>query len=525
MTSRAASPLPDSGTTAETPRTPAGGTTISPASASNKKLARAEKLVLGILMASAFIVLTNEMLLGVAIPTLINDLELNASTAQWLTTGYLLVMAILIPTTGFIMRAFHLRTIYLTSMTLFILGTALGAAASGFGLLLAGRIVQAAGSAIFLPLLMSTTMRLVPVERRGRFMAMVVVVTAVGPALAPGISGLVLSQLGWRWLFLGMLPLALLGLALGAVKLKNSTTREPGKVDLLSILLSVIGFGTLVYGLATMGESITGHTSTPPLMPILVGVAGIAAFVFRQSALQRNGEPLLDLRIFRAGGFVIPLTAMLGLTLTGFGAGVIYPLVLSSIRGLEPLDIGLLLIPGGITVAIVSAIGGQVYDRVGPRPLVISGAITVAISFALMTRVTSDTPTTYIVSANIIMFVGQALMWTPLTTAALSALSPALYPYGSAAFGSTQQLGGGAGIAVLISAYTLGSNSGATSALTLQQSVSAAQAAFTAGLVIACLNILVTLSVRRPSSPRTRPRPRTSPDGFISHPSSRKDCS
>jgi DHA2 family lincomycin resistance protein-like MFS transporter len=431
---------------------------------------------------------------------LITDLDLSASTAQWLTTGYLLVMAVLIPTTGFIMRAFHLRTICLTSMALFIFGTALGAVAPGFGLLFAGRIAQAAGSAVFLPLLMSTTMRLVPVERRGRFMAMVVVITAAGPALAPGISGLLLSQLGWRWLFLGMLPLALLVFAMGALKLKNVTTPEPGKVDVLSVLLSVVGFGALIYGLATMGESAGGHTKVPLFVPVTLGVLGITAFVVRQAVLQRSGEPLLDLRIFQARGFVVPLTAMLGLTLTGFGSGLIYPLVLTSIRGLEPLDIGLLLIPGGVTVAIVSAIGGQVYDRVGPRPLVLSGAITVAASFALMMQVTSDTPTGFIVAANIIMFVGQALMWTPLTTAALSALSPALYSYGSAAFGSIQQLGGAVGTAVLISAYSLGSGSNNTSSLTLEQSVSAAQAAFTAGLVITCLNLLVVLFVRRPAT-------------------------
>lgn len=462
-------------------------------------LSRGDKLVLGILMASAFIVLTNEMLLGVAIPTLITDLGLTASTAQWLTTGYLLVMAVLIPTTGYIMRSFHLRTIYLTSMSLFILGTALGAVAAGFGLLFTGRIVQAVGSAVFLPLLMSTTMRLVPVERRGRFMAMVVVITSAGPALAPGISGLVLSQLGWRGLFFGMLPLALLVLVLGVLKLKNVTTPEPGKVDVFSVMLSVVGFGALIYGLATMGESIGGHPVVPLFVPITVGVLGITGFIVRQAILQRSGEPLLDLRIFRAGGFVLPLAAMLGLTLTGFGSGVIYPLVLTSIRGLEPLNIGFLLIPGGVTVAIVSAIGGQVYDRVGPRPLVISGALIVAASFAMMMQVTSETTTGFIVAANIIMFVGQALMWTPLTTAALSALTPALYPFGSAAFGSIQQLGGAVGTAVLISAYSLGAGSSHTGSLTLEQAVSAAQAAFTAGLVIACLNFFVVLFVRRPA--------------------------
>lgn len=163
--------------------TQATQSTASARTTSREPLAPGDGLVLGLLMGSTFLVLLNEMLLGVALPTLISDLGITPSLGQWLTTSYLLTLAVLIPATGFVMRRFHLRTIFLVAMSLFVVGTAVAAAAPGFGVLLAGRIVQAAGTAVFVPLLMTTAMRVVPESRRGRIMAMVTAVPAIAPAL------------------------------------------------------------------------------------------------------------------------------------------------------------------------------------------------------------------------------------------------------------------------------------------------------------------------------------------------------
>jgi DHA2 family lincomycin resistance protein-like MFS transporter len=484
-------PQPDTG-----PHVPAAA----PVTGSAEKLAPGDGLVLGLLMASTFIVLLNEMLLGVALPTLIEELAITATTGQWLTTGYLLTLAVLIPATGFVMRKFPLRTIFLTAMSLFALGTALAALAPGFGLLFTGRIIQAVGTAVFLPLLMATTMRLVPSSRQGRMMALVVIVSSAAPALGPAVSGLVLSQLSWRWLFLLMVPIALAGLVLGAVKLRNITTPEPVTLDVLSLVLSAVGFGALVYGLATIGEATSGHTPIPPHLPILVGVLGMAAFVLRQRALQRTDGALLDVRIFAVRAFTVPLVVMLALTMTAFGTGVVFPLLLSSVSGLGTLQIGLFLVPGGVTIAVVSAIGGRLYDRLGPRPLAIPGALVVAGSLWFLSRLDSGTAVPTLLIAYITMIIGQALMWSPLTTAALSALPAHLYPHGSAALGTIQQLGGAAGTAVLVSAYTLGSTAHGTGSLDAAQAVPAAQAAFTAAAVIASVSALATLLVRRPGA-------------------------
>jgi DHA2 family lincomycin resistance protein-like MFS transporter len=456
-------------------------------------------LVIGLLLVSTFIVLLNEMFLGVALPRLLVDLDINATSGQWLTTGYLLVLAVLIPATGFIMRKYGLRQIFVTSMAFFTVGTVLAAAAPGFELLLAGRLVQAVGTAPLLPLLMATVMRLAPADRQGQSMAMVIAVTAGAPALGPAVSGLILSQLAWRWLFILILPIAAAGLLLGYLKLQHVSEPEPEdvKLDVWSLVLSAVGFGAFVYGVASVGESMSGHVPVAPWIPIAVGVIGIGAFVRRQRRLQVNDQAVLDVRIFAVGRFVIPFFVMFLLTSTAMGIYVIYPLMLSNVHGLDSLQIGFFLVPGGLTIIVMSLIGGRLLPLVGPRPLIIPGAALVAGCLWFVSQADASTSVATLLAAYILMFCGQALMWSPLTTMALSSLPRHLYPHGSAAFAAVQQLGGATGIAILISAYTLGSDSGSTGLLTVAQSVSGSEAAFAVAGVIATVSLICSVLVRR----------------------------
>ncbi|MFD6948926.1 MULTISPECIES: DHA2 family efflux MFS transporter permease subunit [unclassified Nocardiopsis] len=448
-------------------------------------------------MASTFLVLLNEMLLGVALPTLVADLGITPSAGQWLTTGYLLTLAVLIPATGFIMRRYHLRTIFLTALSVFIVGTAIAAAAPSFGPLLVGRIVQAVGTAVFVPLLMATAIRLVPESRRGRVMAIVTAVPAIAPAVGPAVSGLVLTYLPWRWLFILVLPLALVALIAGALKLKNITTPERASLDLWSLALSILGFGGLVFGLSLIGESVSGHAPVPPFVPIVVGAVGLAAFVFRQVALRRHGDPFLDLRIFRSRRFTVAIVIMLFVAMNGFGVALVLPFVLTGALGLSTLAIGLFLLPGGVVISVVSALGGRVYDRWGPLPLTIPGAVIWASSiWALSTLNDTSSVWTYL-AGYLIMTAGQAMIWAPVTTLALSSLRSELYPHGSAAFTTVQQLAGAAGGAVLVSAYTIGSNAADAGQLTVAQTVVAGQTALMMAGFIALAGFIGTLFIGR----------------------------
>lgn len=478
-------------------------------------------LIIGILVVSTFIVFLNELLLGVALPTLIEDFGVSPSTGQWVTTGFLLTMAVLIPASSFVMRRFHLRTIFLVALSLFILGTTLAAIAPTFGVLVAGRVVQACGTAVFLPLLMTTTMRLVPAARRGRMMAITTAVPSVAPAIGPALSGLVLSTLSWRWLFILMLPIAVVALVLGAWKLRNITTPEPVTLDLPSLLLSAVGFGGLVYGLSLLGEASSGQAPISPYLPIAVGLVGLVAFVLRQIPLQRRDAAFLDMRIFTKKAFALSIAAMLFVAGNGVGLLVVVPLVLTHVTGLSTLQLGLFLIPGGAAISIMATLSGRVYDRVGPRPLVIPAAIVWLVVLWFLSRVDENTSVVALIFAWLVFTSAMATMWAPLTTSAMGALPSELFPHGSAAFATVQQLAGAAFGAVFISAYTVGSGARDAGVLSTAQATSAGHAAFLTAWVVAMVVLVGVLFVRRTKVPAAEDEPATATLGGEAPPLSR----
>jgi DHA2 family lincomycin resistance protein-like MFS transporter len=240
------------------------------------------KIVLGVLLVATFVMILNETVMGVALPRLMEQFEITAATVQWLTTGFMLTMAVVIPMTGLILQRFTTRTVFIAAIGLFTAGTALAAASTVFPMLVAARVIQASGTAVMLPLLMTTVMTFVPAERRGRTMGFITIVIAVAPAIGPTFSGFILNNFTWRWMFLAVLPIAVLALVLGGVLIKNLGETRPVKLDLLSALLSAVAFGGLIYGLSSFGESAAGnHTPVPPYVAVGVGAASLALFVFR----------------------------------------------------------------------------------------------------------------------------------------------------------------------------------------------------------------------------------------------------
>ena len=201
------------------------------------------RLVIGLLLVSAFVVILNETIMGVALPRLMSDLDISAATGQWLTTGFLLTMAVVIPITGFLLQRFNTRPVFLWAMGLFSVGTLVAAVAPGFTLLLVGRIVQASGTAIMMPLLMTTVLTLIEPAHRGRVMGNISIVISVAPAIGPTISGLILNAFSWRFLFVFVLPIAIAALVLGAFRVRNVSTPRKAPLDVLSVILSAFAFG------------------------------------------------------------------------------------------------------------------------------------------------------------------------------------------------------------------------------------------------------------------------------------------
>ena len=222
------------------------------------RLPARDRQVIAILLVAAFVVILNETIMSVALPRLMVDLDLSARTVQWLTTAFMLTMAVVIPTTGFLLQRISTRTVFMLAMGLFSAGTLLAAVSPGFWMLLLARIVQASGTAVMIPLLMTTVLTLVPFERRGVVMGNITIAISVAPAIGPTLSGLVLQFLSWRFMFVLVLPIALASLVYGSRRLVNIGQPGHQKLDVLSVLLSIPAFGGLVYGLSQLGRGASG---------------------------------------------------------------------------------------------------------------------------------------------------------------------------------------------------------------------------------------------------------------------------
>ena len=477
-----------------------GESTGTPPPAATARPDASDALVIWLLVGSAFVMILNETIMSVALPALIVDLQVSPSTAQWLTSGFLLTMAVVIPITGFLLQRFPSRAVYLASMALFSGGTLLAALAPGFAVLLVARVVQASGTAVMVPLLMTTVLTLVPAQRRGQTMGTISIVIAVAPAVGPTISGVILTSLGWRWMFWIVLPIALVALACGATWLRvaaQQTRRVP--LDVASVVLSAVGFAGLVYGLSSIGEAVRGASeSVPPWVPVVVGVVALSVFVARQLRLQRRDAALLDLRPFAHRSYTLSLVLVaLGFTAL-FGGLILLPLYLQDVLGRTAFVTGLVVLPGGLAMGLLGPVVGRLYDRVGTRPLVIPGSVTLSVSLWMFATLGETSPLWEIVIIHVVLMASLALMFTPLMTEALGSLPAHLYSHGSAILTTLQQVAGAAGTALFITVMTLASaepDGGID--------IAGLRAAFTCAAVISLVVVAVALFAARrtPSTP------------------------
>ncbi|MBW8172052.1 DHA2 family efflux MFS transporter permease subunit [Ornithinimicrobium sp. Arc0846-15] len=451
--------------------------------------------VIWLLLAAAFVVILNETLLAVALPVLQVELGVSESAIQWLTSGFMLTMAVVIPITGFLIQRLSTRTLFATALGLFSTGTLIAATAPGFEFLLLGRIVQATGTAVMMPLLMTTVMTLVPAKDRGRIMGRVSIVISVAPAMGPTISGVLLNTLGWRSLFLMMLPIALVMLLIGLRFISNISEPRALSVDLLSVVLSGFGFGGLVYALTQIGESVGGDL-VGLFIPLGIGLVSLGLFIWRQIRL--GDDALLNLSTFASLNFSLSILLMMTSMMALFGTIVLLPFYLQGVLGLEPLAVGLLLLPGGLMMGLMGPPIGRAFDRVGPRPLLIPGTVIVSSVLWLLTLTGSGTPPWAILAGHVVLSIGLGMLFTPLFTTALGSVQPHLYPHGSAIVGTVQQVAGAAGTALFVtimSAVQL-----AQQDLGEIESLSAGiSAAFLTGAVISSLGVALTFFIKRPA--------------------------
>ncbi|GAA3132944.1 DHA2 family efflux MFS transporter permease subunit [Planomonospora alba] len=399
-----------------------------------------------LLVLATFVVILNETILINAIPRLMSALHITEQTAQWLSTAFMLTMAAVIPITGWFLQRVPTRAAYATAMGLFLLGTALAAVAPSFEVLLGARIVQASGTAVMMPLLMTTLMQVVPEGDRGRVMGNVSLAISVAPAMGPTVSGVILQFGSWRLLFAVVLPIAAVITWSGLKQLRNVGEPRPGIIDWFSVVTAAAGFGGLVYGLSRFEG---GDVRTAAAI-VAAGLATITVFVLRQLSLQKRGVPLMDLRTLRHRTYTVALILMAVAFMAMLGSMMLLPLYLQNVRGLNELQAGLLVMPGGLAMGLLGPTVGRLFDRFGGRVLVVPGAIGIMLALAGFTQITMTTPYWQLLALHALLMVGLAATFTPVFTLGLGVLPPRLYSHGSSILSTLQQVSAAIGTALVI---------------------------------------------------------------------------
>jgi DHA2 family lincomycin resistance protein-like MFS transporter len=403
--------------------------------------------VLRWLVAATFVVILNETVMFNALPRLSGDFGVSLSTAQWLSTAFMLTMAVVIPVTGWFLQRVTTRQAFAVAMTIFCTGTLLAALAPTFPVLLAARIVQAGGTAVMMPLLMTTLMTLVAPEDRGRVMGNVTLAMSVAPALGPTVSGLILEVASWRWMFGVVLPIAAAIAIVGLRRLTNVGEPSAGSIHVPSVVVSAIGFGTLVYGLSELGRRDASKGQAWAF--VTVGVVFVATFVLVQLRLQRSGGPLLDLRTLGHRTYRLSLMTMAAAMAGMFGSMLVLPFYLQNLRQLTTLETGLLMMPGGLAMGLLGPRVGRWFDAYGGRRLVLPGGVGMLVALGLLTQISLTTPIWVVLIAHILLMVSLALIFTSVFTLGLGAVPPQLYSHASSLLGTLQQVAGAMGVAIV----------------------------------------------------------------------------
>ena len=408
-----------------------------------------KKILMTVLIIGCFLSTLNQTLLNVAFSSLMEVFHVSASTIQWLATGFMLVNGILVPITAFLMKRFSTRQLFISSMVLLLIGTILCAVAPSFFILLMGRMIQAAGAGIIMPLMMSIVMFIYPVENRGSAMGLIGLAMIFAPAIGPTLAGFVIEYSTWHWLFIGLIPFVVIVILLALKYLVNVSEAQSANLDVMSVILSTVGFGFILYGFSSAGSK--GWDSTIVVLSLLVGFVVTAAFCLRQL---RSDDPLLNLRVFTNKTFTMTSIINVLVTMLMYADMILLPMYLQDGRGFTALDAGLLLLPGALVNAFMSPISGKLYDRFGAKPLFIIGLVFVIPSMWVVTDLNETTSFTFLIIRTIFLRIGLSFLTMPLNTAGLNALPKELITHGTAVNNTVRQLAGAIGTAVVITIFS-----------------------------------------------------------------------
>lgn len=399
-------------------------------------------IIATILLLADFISLASQTMIVTALPIIQQDLHVSLTTAQWLTTGYTLILGLTIPLFSNIYDKYTDRGIYLSTVGLFIVGTTLGCVATNFPLLLLARLTQAAAGGVIMSLQMTTMISIFPIEKRGTVLGMTSLIISTAPAIGPTLSGFLLEYLSWRWLFISVLPFMIFCWAIGYLKLANYSPTKEIHFDYPSIISSLAGTG-LALGSLTVFQT----KFWVGLGMLIIGLICIWWFINRQLHLK---SPMLKVTIFKYSSFRLMTIIGLLAFMIMLGTEQVYPIFTEKVLNTSSLTSGLILFPGALANGIVAFFAGRLYDQYGFKWLIISGSALIGLASIPLLFISSSTSILTLTMIYIVRLIGNALIFSPALTEAFSDLNLEENSHGTALNNTVRQIMGSVSVTMMV---------------------------------------------------------------------------
>ena len=403
-------------------------------------------LLVMVLMIGSFCTVLNGTLLSTALPSIMKDFKIDTATAEWLSTAFLLVNGVMIPLSAWVMGKFGVKKSYLFAMITFFIGTTFAALAPNFGSLLTARIIQGIGVGITMPLLQTIMLTIFPPNERGAAMGTVGIVIGLAPAIGPTLSGWVVDNLSWRYLFSLIAPIAFIVIVLAFFFMKDVVPLKDDKLDYWSVITSTVGFGSLLYGFSEAGND--GWTDPKILTFMAIGFVFIILFGWRQTHMEK---PFLDISVFKHFEFALAafLSGIVNLAMVGIE--LVLPLYIQNLRGESAFHSGLLLLPGALMIGIMSPITGRLFDKYGARKMAITGMVILTLGTVPFVFLTEESSMIMITILYAIRMVGVSLVMMNVTTSGMNSLPLNKMSHGTAVNNTFRQVLTSIGTAIIVS--------------------------------------------------------------------------
>lgn len=453
-------------------------------------LSRKQIVILAVLVFGTFVTVLNQTVVAPALPSVMAEMSVDASTAQWLTTGFTLVNAIMIPITAFLTDRFTTKRLFLVSMVIFTAGSALAGWGPSFAVLLLGRLVQAAGAGILMPLVMTVLMWTFPVDKRGTAMGLFGIVIAFGPAIGPTVAGVIIDRYTWHDMFYIITVLSAIVVLIGVFVLqKGGDTNKDVTLDVPSVILSSVGFGGLLYGLSTIGSY---GLRADAIAGTLVGVVALVFFFRRQLKME---HPMLQVRVLQNRKFLI--ATIIGMLVQGalLAAGILVPIYLQSLMGYSATVSGLVLLPGAIIMGAMGPIAGRLFDKHGPRVLSIIGMGVLTVTTFCFAFLGTETGLITLTILYTVRLFSLSLVNMPITTWGMNALDNELVNHGTSVNNTFRQVAGSLGTAIIVSASTIATNASSRVMTPTQASIFGIDVAFALAGVLCLIGFIMVVAL------------------------------